>query len=216
MAGRPPENGRRIFADRLLLWIFHCCGPELHRWRAIRLARDVSLRPLSSDHPCPYHDACQRAGTVEEERRRASPSRITCSNFFGRVSPENYRQCSTAYGGNHWSVGWSGLRTYIDYYPGEKSRHVAGAGVKDRVSGNSDSFYRNNPGLPDGAQVSGTFGEKENSGDLFCRHEPVHLAEFRLGILSGQRFEHIYHLSIFSGIFWREFYVVQLVASRAV
>src|ERR1700686_1487834 len=213
MARRPPKNGCRIFADRLLLWIFRCCGPELHGWRAVWVARDVSLRPISRDYCCPYHHACQRAGAVEEENRRASPSRITHSNFFREVSPENHRQCRIAYCGNHWPVGWSGLRTYRDYHLGEKSRYVAGAGVKDGVDGNGDSFYRNNPGVSDGAQVSGTPRKKENSGDLFCRHEPIHLVEFRLGILSGQWSKNIYCMSIFAGIVWREFYFVQSVAS---
>src|ERR1700688_3064023 len=94
--------------------------------------------------------------------------------------------------------------------------HVAGASVEDGFYWDSHSFHRNDIGMFDGSDPGGTAGKEEYSGYLFPRHERVHLVEFWLGVLSAEWPDNVYRLSIFSGIFWREFYFVQLVAPRAV
>src|SRR6202023_3287114 len=94
--------------------------------------------------------------------------------------------------------------------------HVGGAGVEDGLHRDGHSFHRNYFGLFDGADSRGTPGKEDYPGYLLPGHERVHLVEFWLGVLSGEQPDNVYRVLIFPGIFWREFYFVQPMASRAI
>ena len=97
-----------------------------------------------------------------------------------------------------------------------KSRHVPDASFQNSVDRNRDSFFRNYFGLPRSSGFGGAPGAKENSGDLFCGHVGVHIAQFWLGVLSGKRTETIHRLLVFPRFFWRQLCAIQFVAPRAV
>ena len=136
--------------------------------------------------------------------------------FSVEVSAEDDCQRGVVDGRDHRSLGGSGLRTDRNHHSCEKGWDVIGASVADSFHWNGGSFHRNDIGLFDGADSRGATGKENYAGYLFSGHERVHLVEFWMGVLFGEWPDDVYRVLIFSGIFWREFYFVHLMAPRAI
>src|SRR5664280_682887 len=152
LAGRPPQDGRRISADWLLRGLLFGLGPQLHGGSALWLARHVLVRPDAGGRGLHGSAARERAGALAtksqgEGRRWAF--------FFAQNLQSSLH---AAYAGEYGSagrchlrpVGGSGLRSDRDHQLGETCWDVAAAGRAHVVLWHGTAVAGNHPWLPGG------------------------------------------------------------------
>ena len=125
LAGRPPQDGRRVSADRILRRLLSGFGAQLHGGSAFWLARDVLVRPDAGGRGFRGFVPGEGTGTLAAKSQGESGRRAV---FFAQdLQPSLH----AAHAGQHRAAGFGdmrpvggrGLRADGHHQPGKTCRH---------------------------------------------------------------------------------------------
>ena len=133
VAGRSSQDGRGLSADRLLLRLLRRGGAQLHRRRALRLARDVPLRLRAGDRLRAHAARGEGAGAMEGARGRGEARASARRDLRSDVSQAHDRERDAAHRRDHRPVGGRGLRAGGDHDAREEGGHVGAGRGEDGV-----------------------------------------------------------------------------------